>query len=354
VRAPESIGRACPPDSLTRTRPRTPGSGGEDTTVLKVGVIGVGHLGRFHTRVYSEIPSCELVGVYDTDPERAALVANEYGTRAFPDLDELLEGIDAASIAVPTSAHHETGLKCLERGTHVLIEKPIATTADEARDLVRAARDAGLKIQVGHIERFNPAMRAALSVLRKPMFVEAHRLGIFVPRGTDVAVVLDLMIHDIDLILSAVDSPVESIDAMGVPVLSPSIDIANARLKFADGCVANVTASRVSRERMRKIRFFQHDAYVSVDCMKPQTQIFRRKDVPPETLLKIATGQIEGGLEDIVEYEEPAMDGADSLMLELGSFLDAVETGGRPPVDGEDGLKALEVALEILRQIGPK
>ena len=322
--------------------------------MIKVGVIGVGHLGRFHTRVYSEIPSCELVGVYDTDPERTALIADEYGTRAFAGLDELLGGVDAVSVAVPTSAHHEIGLKCLESGTHVLIEKPIATTADEAGDLVRAAAEAGLKIQVGHIERFNPAMRAALSVLSKPMFVEAHRLGIFVPRGTDVAVVLDLMIHDIDLILSAVDSPVESIDAMGVPVLSSSIDIANARLKFADGCVANVTASRVSRERMRKIRFFQHDAYVSVDCMKPQTQIFRRKDVPSETLLKIATGQIDGGLEDIVEYEEPVMDGADSLMLELESFLSAVETGGRPPVDGEDGLKALEVALEILRQIGPK
>ena len=318
----------------------------------RVGVIGVGHLGRFHTKVYSEIPSCELVGVHDTDGERAAAVAEEYGTRAVNDLGELLESVDAVSIAVPTSAHHEVGMRCFASGVHALIEKPIAPTAEEARDLVRAAREGGLTLQVGHIERFNPAMRAGLSVVSKPMFVEAHRLGIFVPRGTDVAVVLDLMIHDIDLILAAVDSPVASIHAVGVRVLSSSIDIANARLTFEDGCVANVTASRVSRERMRKIRFFQHDAYVSIDCMKPQTQIFRRKDVPEETLRRIAAGEIEGGLEDIVNYEEPALDAADSLTLELESFLHAVETGEKPPVDGEDGLKALEVALEILRQIG--
>ncbi len=319
--------------------------------MLKVGVIGTGHLGRFHTRVYSELPGCELVGVFDTDGERAAAVANEYGTTAFDDLPTLIDMVDAASIAVPTTSHHETGMACIDAGVHVLIEKPIASTVEQARELVEAARRRGVRIQVGHIERFNQATRAALAVLRDPKFIEAHRLGVFVPRGTDVAVVLDLMIHDIDLILSAVRSPVARIDAVGVPVLSPTIDIANARLTFEDGCVANVTASRVSRDRVRKIRFFQSDAYVSIDTMGPAVEVIHRKDVPKELMLRVASGEIEGGLENIIEIEQPPMDGADALELELEAFLDAVESGSRPVVDGEDGLKALEVALEIMRQI---
>ncbi len=218
--------------------------------------------------------------------------------------------------------------------------------------MTRAAA-ADLRLQIGHIERFNPAIRAALTVLREPKFVEAHRLGVFVPRGTDVAVVLDLMIHDIDMILSIVDSEVTAIDAVGVSVLSPSIDIANARLRFADGCVANVTASRVSREKVRKIRFFQPDAYVSVDCLAPIAQVFRKKDVPEETLLRIASGEIEGGLSDIVEYEQLPLDTSEPLRLELEAFVDSVVGGGTPVVDGEDGLRALDVALEILKQIEP-
>jgi predicted dehydrogenase len=209
-------------------------------------------------------------------------------------------------------------------------------------------------VQVGHSERFNPAIRAALSVLAEPRFVEAHRLGIFAPRGTDVAVVLDLMIHDIDLVLATVRSDVARIDAVGVPVLSASVDIANARLTFEDGCVANVTASRVSRERVRKIRFFQRDAYVSVDCSRPMVQIFRRKNVPPETLAAISRGEIPGGLESIVDYEEPPLDMTEPLRLQLASFVRAVEGGRRPEVDGADGLRALEVAFEILRQIGER
>ncbi len=322
--------------------------------MLKVGVIGTGHLGRYHARVYSELPECELVGVYDTDDERAAAVASEYGTTALLTMDSLIGAVEAVSIAVPTTAHHEVGMTCLEAGVHVLIEKPIASTVDQARELVEAARKRDLRIQIGHIERFNQATRAALTVLHEPKFVEAHRLGVFVPRGTDVAVVLDLMIHDIDLILSAVGSPVVRIDAVGVPVLSSNIDIANARLTFEDGCVANVTASRVSRERIRKIRFFQDDAYVSVDTMKPAVEVIRRKDVPQELLLKVASGEIEGGLENIVELERPEMDGADALELELAAFARAVADGSRPVVDGEDGMKALEVALEIMRQIGLK
>jgi len=320
--------------------------------VVRVGVIGVGHLGRHHARVCRQLEGCQLVGVFDTDASRASAVASEFGTTAFAEPDELVGSVDAVTIAVPTSAHHAAARRCLERGVHVLIEKPIASTVEEARDLVALARERSLLIQVGHVERFNPAMRAALTVLNEPRFIEAHRLGVFVPRGTDVAVVLDLMIHDIDLILAAVRAPVSRIDAVGVPVLSGSIDIANARLSFADGCVANVTASRVSREKVRKIRFFQKDAYISVDCSRPLAQVFRKKDVPRETLFAIARGEAPGGLNSVVDYEELPMDSTEPLALEQASFVRAVRERRRPEVDGEDGAKALEVAFEIMRQIG--
>jgi predicted dehydrogenase len=320
--------------------------------VLRVGVAGVGHLGRHHARIYSELPTCELVGVHDTDEPRRNSVAAEFGVPAFGDLASLVERVDAVSIAVPTTAHHATARQCLEGGVHVLIEKPIASTVEEASDIVGAAKDRGLTVQVGHIERFNPAIRAALGVLSKPKFIEAHRLGVFVPRGTDVAVVLDLMIHDIDLILATVGSDVAKIDAVGIPVLSSSIDIANARLRFVDGCVANVTASRVSREKVRKIRFFQEDAYVTVDCVEPRAQVFRRKDVSAETLRLVASGEVPGGLSDIVDRVDLPLDDSEPLKLELESFVNAVSAGARPLVSGEDGLRALEVVLEILGQIG--
>ena len=320
--------------------------------MLRVGVAGVGHLGRHHARVYSELPSCELVGVYDTDGPRRDAVATEFDARSCPDLAELVERAEAVSIAVPTTAHHSTAMACIESGVHVLIEKPIAATVSEATDIVRTASDRGLVVQVGHIERFNPAIRAALAVLAAPKFIEAHRLGVFVPRGTDVAVVLDLMIHDIDLILATVRAGVTGIDAVGVPVLSPSIDIANARLRFADGCVANVTASRVSREKVRKIRFFQEDAYITVDCAAPRARMFRRKDVSEEKLRMVASGEIPGGLSDIVDHVELPLDRAEPLRLELESFVAAIENGGDPIVSGEDGLRALEVVLEIMGQIG--
>lgn len=331
---------------------RQRGSEPEGEGMLRVGVVGVGHLGRLHARVYSEMDSCELIGVFDIDGARAEEVASEFGTSAVDGLGALLDGVDAVSIATPTVSHHEVALACLDRGINVLVEKPIARTVEEAADLVSAAERAGVVIQVGHIERFNPAVRAAMQVLDSPQFIEVHRLGVFVPRGTDVAVVLDLMIHDIDLILATVRSEVTAIEAVGVAVLSPSIDIANARLTFADGCVANVTASRVSREKVRKIRFFQHDAYVSVDTLKPAAQMFRRKDVPQEVLRRIAAGEQEGGLKDAVDYAVLPLDQAEPLRLELESFVDAAGGSGPPVVSGDDGLRALEVALEILRQIG--
>ena len=320
--------------------------------MLRVGVVGVGHLGRLHARVYSEMDSCELVGVCDTDGSRAAEVAGEFRTEAVGDLDALLDRVEAVSLATPTVSHHGVARDCLERGVHVLVEKPIAGTVDEAREMVELGREKGLVLQVGHIERFNPAVRAALGVLDAPKFIEVHRLGVFVPRGTDVAVILDLMIHDIDLILSTVDADVTAIEAVGIPVLSPSTDIANARLSFSDGCVANITASRVSREKVRKIRFFQHSAYISVDTLKPRTQVFRRKSVPEDTLRRIASGEIEGGLESVVDYEDLPLDRSEPLRLELESFATPVTKRSEPVVRGEDGLRALEVAMEILRQIG--
>lgn len=312
----------------------------------------MGHLGRLHARVYSELDSCELVGVHDADQAHSEEVASAFGTTSFSALEPLLDRVDAVSLATPTSSHHELGMRCLSSGVHLLVEKPIAGTVAEARGLVDAARKAGLVLQVGHIERFNAAVRAAMRVLDGPKFVEVHRLGVFVPRGTDVAVVLDLMIHDIDLILATVAADVRSIEAVGVPVLSPSIDIANARLSFADGCVANITASRVSREKVRKIRFFQPDAYITVDTLAPRAQVFRKKSLPADTLLRISSGEIDGGLEDIVDYEDLPLDDTEPLRLELASFVEAVSTGGAPLVSGEDGLRALEVALEILRQTG--
>jgi len=320
--------------------------------LLRTGVIGVGHLGRHHARVYSELGDCELVGVYDTDSARASAVASELGSRAFDRLDDLIAEVNAVSIAVPTTDHHEVALACMAGGLHVLIEKPIAVTVEQATEIVESAEARDLVVQVGHIERFNPAIRAAMEILSSPMFIEAHRLAEFVPRGTDVAVVLDLMIHDIDLILATVDSEVASIEAVGVPVLSPSIDIANARIGFRTGCIANVTASRASREKVRKIRFFQHDAYITVDCVAPKAEVFRRKDVPPETLAAIASGEIKGGLSEIVDHEDLALDRTEPLMLELSSFLAAVRGDAPPVVSGRDGLRALSVVLEILEQTG--
>ncbi len=319
--------------------------------MLKVGVIGVGHLGRHHARIYAEMSSCELACVHDAVSARAMEVADEFGTSACAEMRDLLDRVDAVSVAVPTSDHHRVAMECLEAGVHVLVEKPIAATVDQAAHLVQTARERGLTLQVGHVERFNPAIRGALRVLSEPKFIEAHRLGVFVPRGTDVAVVLDLMIHDVDLILATVASGVVSIDAVGVPVLTPSVDIANARLNFEDGCVANVTASRVSREPVRKIRFFQSDAYVSVDCLAARVEVFRRRHVSDEMLRRIAAGEVSDGLSEVVDYEELPLDDAEPLRLELESFVEAVESGARPVVDGEDGLRALEVVLEILAQI---
>ena len=304
---------------------------------LNVGVIGVGHLGQHHARLYAQFPETRLVGVFDTDPSRAAAVADRYGTKVFADLPTLLANVEAVSVAVPTSVHHPVVKSCLLAGVHVLVEKPITAGPSEAADLVEVAKHRQRILQVGHSERFNPAVLAVRPHLGKPGFVECHRLSPFGERGTDVDVVLDLMIHDLDMLLSFKPGPVEEIRAAGIPVLSSRIDIANARIAFAGGCVANLTASRVSTTRLRKLRLFQQDAYITVDYHARQSVIVRRRvrsDGKPE---------IYGESVPVVD-EEP-------LKLQLVSFLKAVRAGTPPVVSGEDGAAALNLAFQVLQAI---
>jgi len=307
--------------------------------MLRVGVIGVGYLGRLHAQKMASFGDIVLVGVCDADPERGKAVAEEFGTSFRTDTRKLLREVDAVSIAVPTTAHFRVAMEAIRAGVHVLLEKPIAATVREGRALVREAAARRQVFQIGHLERFNPAVISAASVLKEPRFVECHRLGIFGGRGTDVDVVLDLMIHDIDLILSFVRSPVARIQAVGVPVISPNIDIANARLSFANGCVANVTASRVSARKQRKIRIFQEDAYVSMDFVEHNIQIYRR--IFPQG--QGGTPEITG---ELLETEK-----GDVLRDEIRSFVDCARTGAAPRVSGADGLAALEVAFRILRKM---
>ncbi len=305
---------------------------------LRVGVIGVGHLGQHHARLYAGLPGCVLNGVVDIDAERAGQVARRHGVEAFTELDALLDVVDAVSVAVPTSAHHRVGERCLRAGVHVLVEKPIAVTQAEAHELVELAKSRNRILQVGHIERFNPIIQSMRPFIAKPGFIECHRLSPFGVRGTDVDVVLDLMIHDLDMVLSFAPGPVEEVRAAGVPVLSPNIDIANARIQFAGGCVANLTSSRVSTIRMRKLRLFQRDGYVSVDYQSRQGMICRRV-VKPGEQPSIDMEQVQG------TEEEP-------LKLQLESFLHAARTGVQSGVTGAEGAAALELAHQVLGAIG--
>ena len=314
---------------------------------LRVGVLGVGSLGFHHARILRDVPGAQMVGVYDASPERTAAVAQELGVPGFASRDELLWNVDAAVIAVPTTAHAEVALAALDAGVHLLIEKPIASTLEEADRIVERAAERGLTVATGHVERFNGALRACERYLDEPRFVESHRLAPFGPRGTDVAVVLDLMIHDIDLVLGIVGRRVDSLDAVGVGVLTPSVDIANARLVFEGGAVANITASRVSMERMRKVRFFQRSGYVSLDLAKGTGEFLRLKQgaVMPEGDVSLLS------LMSIVERIELAGDGAEPLRAELESWVKAVRGEGPLVVSGADGREALAVALRIMEKI---
>jgi predicted dehydrogenase len=299
---------------------------------LRVGVVGVGHIGSNHARIYSEISSAEFAAVYDVDVARANSIAKKFGATAAESLDEFVQMVDAASVATPTNTHYEVGKKLLERGKHLLIEKPITDNTGHASDLAELAARNKLILQVGHVERFNPVLSALEQHLTHPRFIEAHRLSPYPERSTDIGVVLDLMIHDLEVILHLVRSPVQSIDAVGVPVLSKGEDIANARIRFENGCVANVTSSRISPERMRKIRVFQEDAYLSLDYQNQSGEIYRR-----------VAGRITRDKVQITR-EEP-------LKQQLTSFIECASTGREPRVSGFQATAALELAVEITKRI---
>jgi predicted dehydrogenase len=317
---------------------------------VRIGVIGVGALGFHHARLLRDIPQATFVGIHDANAERAKSVAAELGIRAFDSVSGLLAEVEAATIVVPTPAHHAVARAALERGIHLLIEKPIATTLEEADDLLAVAKTNGALIQTGHVERFNRAIRAALPFVDQPRFIESDRLAPFNPRGSDVAVVLDLMIHDIDLVHTLVGAAVTDVSAVGVPVLTPSVDIANARLTFATGAVANITASRVSRERMRKIRIFQPSGYLSLDLAAGTGEVYRmRGDIDPAAFVRAAQGA--QALETFVERVVIEAPEGEPLRLELESFVDAVAGRSGVAVSGEEGREALAVALRIVGDI---
>ncbi|MCI0707039.1 MAG: Gfo/Idh/MocA family oxidoreductase [Ignavibacteriae bacterium] len=320
---------------------------------LRVGVIGTGHLGSLHAKMYQGLDSVELVGVYDADTIKAERAAEQYDTTPCKSLAELLGKVEAVSIAATTKAHFELAVEAVEKGVHLFIEKPITETIEQARKLVEVAEGKKLRLQVGHIERFNPAILALEQYKITPLFIESHRLAQFNPRGSDVSVVHDLMIHDIDLVLSLVRSPVKRIDANGVAVVSESVDIANARLQFENGCVANVTASRISQNKMRKMRLFQHDAYISIDFSQGVSEVFRLVDEGDRALKPtLMLGQIESGKRKrLIVYEQPDIKEVNALEHELKLFVESVQNGVEPLVTGRDGLQALEVAQEILRII---
>lgn len=312
----------------------------------RVGVVGVGSLGFHHARLLAEICGTEAVRVHDRDRERGERVAAELGVRHV-DLETLVASVEAAVIAVPTVDHAEVAIAAIDHGVHVLIEKPLAPTLEQADRILEHAAARGVLVATGHVERFNAALRACEPYLDGPRFIESHRLAPFGPRGLDVAVVLDLMIHDIDLVLGLAQQPVRSVDAVGVPVLTPSVDIANARLTFEGGAVANITASRVSRDRMRKIRIFQSSGYLSLDLATGSGEFLRLREgaalASPEAM--------RAGLTGLVERVELVSDGREPLRAELESFLSAVRGESELVVSGEDGRRALEVALDIVERI---
>ena len=322
---------------------------------IRAAVIGVGAFGRNHARVYRELAqqdgNVELAGIVDSDPARAA-AATEYRTAAFPSLKELVQsGVQAASVAVPTVEHLQVARELMEAGVDVLVEKPLASSLAEADELIRIAQRTGRVAQVGHLERFNPAVRATQPLVTQPLFFEVHRLSVFTPRALDVDVVLDLMIHDLDIVLSFVKSPVKEIRAVGLPILSGKVDIANVRMEFDSGCVANFTASRVSTEKVRKLRFFQPRQYVSVDYSRQDALVFTVAGDPGAAKDAKAAEPPAHPSSPNIGVTRPAVTAEEPLHAELRSFLDAVRRRSKPVVPLEDGRRALAVALDILTQI---
>jgi len=317
--------------------------------MIKIGVLGAGHLGKIHIRLLKEIDKYELIGFYDANPETGKLVEQELGVKCFNDIDSLIDLVDAVDIVTPTITHYDCASKAIKKSKHIFIEKPVTNTIDEAKSIMGLAKEANVKVQVGHVERFNPAFIAAKSYCSSPMFIETHRLAQFNPRGTDVSVVLDLMIHDIDIILSVVKSNIKRISASGVAVVSDSPDICNARIEFDNGCVANLTSSRISMKNMRKTRFFQNNTYISVDFLDKKVDIIRLKNVEGEAdplAVVIDLGQGKGSKQ--IYFENPEILPTNAIKMELETFADSISNNTTPLVSIDDGYKALDVAYKII------
>jgi predicted dehydrogenase len=320
---------------------------------INIGVVGTGHLGKLHTKMFQEIETCNLIGINDINAEQVNEVAAEFGVNVISSLDDLLGKVDAVSIAATTSAHHNLAKKCLNAGKHVFIEKPITATIPEAEEIVELSDSLNLNLQVGHIERFNPALVSMEKYINEPRFIQTDRLAQFNPRGTDVAVVLDLMIHDIDIILSLIKSKVKSVEASGVAVVSDNIDIANARIQFENGGVANVTASRISQKKMRKMRIFQRDGYIALDFTTGVAEVYRLLPIDQKVEPSyMSFGEIGvGDKKKRLVYEQPEQREINALKYELELFLKSIQNKEKPVVTGNDGLRALRVAEIIINKI---
>lgn len=316
--------------------------------MLKIGVLGAGHLGKIHLRLLHQSEKYELVGFYDENQEYAEKIAKEFGYKRFDTIAKLIHAVDVIDIVTPTLSHYKCAKVSIKSGKHVFIEKPISTTVEEAEEIIALAHEFNVKGQVGHVERFNPAFKAVKDKIENPMFIETHRLAEFNPRGTDVPVVLDLMIHDIDAILSVVDSKVKNVSASGVSVISDSPDIANARIEFENGCVANITSSRISMKNMRKSRFFQKDAYISVDYLDKICEVVKMKDAPEvpgdfDMILQNAEG-----VKKQIYYDNPSVEPNNAILDELETFADAINNNTTPVVTLEQATEALRVAYQII------
>lgn len=318
--------------------------------MLKIGVFGVGHLGKFHLNNWKEIAGTELVGFYDPNDEVAKEVADKYQLPRFLDADVLIDACDAIDVVAPTNYHFELCEKAIKKGKHVFVEKPLANTMDEARQLVKLAAESGIKFQVGHVERFNPAFLAIKDMQLNPMFIEVHRLAQFNPRGTEVSVILDLMIHDIDIILSIIKSDVKSISASGVGVMTETPDIANVRIEFHNGCVANLTSSRISMKKMRKIRLFQKDSYIGIDFLNKKTEIIKLKEPQDANVFAFDIETPTG--KKTIAISNPVIPEVNAIKKELEEFRDAILQNTKTIVSEMDGLMAMDVAHQILEKIG--
>jgi len=316
--------------------------------MLKAGVIGAGHLGKIHLKLLNQSEKYQLIGFYDSDTIASKKISDELGYKSFPSMDSLIEACDVIDVVTPTIHHFECAKKVVEAGKHLFIEKPITQTVEEAEKLLVLASENNVKGQVGHVERFNPAFMAVRDKFENPMFIEAHRLAEFNPRGTDVPVVLDLMIHDIDAILSVVDSEVKNVYSSGVSVISETPDIANARIEFENGCVANLTASRISMKKMRKARFFQKDAYISVDFLEKQCEVVKMKDAPkdPDDFAMILTNA--EGVKKQIYFDNPEIEVNNAILDELDTFADAIVNNTTPVVTLQQGTNALKVAMQVI------